>query len=79
MRSFLVRSGEELVIIPPTKNEVTGTTNKAILYYNGTGKGVHVAIGINEREIYIAHVTAGGATEIDLMEDREHAPSDTVD
>jgi len=79
MRSFLVRSGEELVILHPSKNEVTGTTNKAILYYNGTGRGVHVAIGINEREIYIAHVTADGACEIDMMEEREHAPSDTVD
>ncbi len=79
MRSFLVKSGEEVVIIHPSKNEVTGTTNKAILYYNGTGKGVYIAIGINERKIYIAHVTAEGATDIDIMEELKHAPSDTVD
>ena len=79
MRSFLVRAGKEVVIIPPVKNEVTGTTNKALLYYNGTGRGVHIAVGINSEEMFIAHVTAEGASEIDAMEEPEGHASDIVD
>jgi hypothetical protein len=79
MRAFLVRAGEEQVIIQPTLNEVTGTVNKAIVYYNGTGKGVHIAIGINDEELLIAHVTADGAMEIDAMEEPEPERSDFID
>ena len=78
MKSFLVRSGEDLEIIPPATSPITGVISRGIRYYNGTGRGVHVAIGINDQEIFIAHVTSDGADEIISMEEDIHGPSDTV-
>ena len=46
---------------------------------NCTGRGAYFAVFIEGKKKVIMLVTAEGAGEINTMEDREHAPSDTVD
>ena len=79
MRSFLVRAGEEVVILQPVKNEVTGTMSRVIRYYNGTGRGDYIVIGDTSEELFIAHVTAEGSSEINAMDEPERHANDAID